>query len=228
MAPKTLLLTETNVPHEENISYFGDGDEAHMVYQFSLPPLLLHALTTQNTSYLQEWAINLKPPPKGCTYFNFTASHDGIGVRPLTGLIPDSELDALVKRVKKNGGKVSMKRNSDGSESPYELNITYFDAFKQEHESLQKAAFLCSQAIALTLQGLPAIYFHSLYGGKNWEKGFKKTNRNRSLNRQKWDYDELVSLLEDPGSIHYSIFKDYRMMLKIRKSVLAFHPDASQ
>lgn len=228
MAPRTLMLTETNVPHQENISYFGDGDEAHMVYQFSLPPLLLHALSTENTSYLQDWASNLKPPPKGCTYFNFTASHDGIGVRPLTGLIPEKELKHLVERVKNNGGKVSMKRNADGSESPYELNITYFDAFKRENESLHKAAFLCSQAIALSLQGLPAVYFHSLYGGRNWDKGFKQTQRNRTLNRQKWDYDELVGVLEDPGSIHYAIFKDYRLMLNIRRQVQAFHPDAPQ
>ena len=56
VAPHVILLTETNVPHEENVSYFGDGDEAQMVYQFALPPLLLHALLKGDSQYLQKWA----------------------------------------------------------------------------------------------------------------------------------------------------------------------------
>jgi len=82
VAPRAIILTETNVPHAENVSYFGQGDEAHMVYQFSLPPLLLHAFITGNGQYLTHWASGLEPPPAGCTFFNFTASHDGVGVRP--------------------------------------------------------------------------------------------------------------------------------------------------
>ncbi len=128
VAPEVVLLTETNVPHEENVSYFGAGDEAHMVYQFSLPPLLLHALMNGDTSHLTRWAASLGELPAGCTYFNFTASHDGIGMRPLQGIIPDKELSKLAKRVKQLGGHVSTKANSDGTESPYELNITYLMA----------------------------------------------------------------------------------------------------
>ena len=101
IAPQAVLLTETNVPHEENISYFGAGDEAQMVYQFSLPPLLLHGLITGNASYLTQWATNLAPPPTGCTFFNFTASHDGIGVRPIEGLLPKSETDRLIQHVER-------------------------------------------------------------------------------------------------------------------------------
>ena len=82
LAPQALLLTETNVPHDENVSYFGDGDEAHMVYQFSLPPLLLDAFLNEDALPLKRWLANLQSPPAGATYFNFTASHDGVGSPP--------------------------------------------------------------------------------------------------------------------------------------------------
>ncbi|MFA7256388.1 MAG: sugar phosphorylase, partial [Kiritimatiellales bacterium] len=193
VAPEAILLTETNVPHEENISYFGNGDEARMVYQFSLPPLLLHALHTGNTQRLTDWAKTVCETPPGCTWFNFTASHDGIGVRPLAGLVPDTELATLVERVKTLGGQVSTKRNSDGSESPYELNITYFDAMGGDEHQVER--FLCSQTVLLGLKGIPGIYFHSLTATPNDQDGFKASGRVRSLNRKKWNADELEILL---------------------------------
>ncbi|MEM8679459.1 MAG: alpha-amylase family glycosyl hydrolase, partial [Planctomycetota bacterium] len=158
------LITETNVPHAENVSYFGEGDEAHLVYQFSLPPLLLEAMLSQDASALEAWMSNLAPPPAGCTFFNFTASHDGIGVRPLEGLVSASRLQNLVEAVRARGGRVGMKTNPDGTESPYELNITYFSALADPQDSLQVRRFLTTQAVMLGLQGLPGIYFHSLVG----------------------------------------------------------------
>ncbi|MDX1639962.1 MAG: alpha-amylase family glycosyl hydrolase, partial [Balneolaceae bacterium] len=171
VAPHVTLVTETNVPHKENVSYFGSGnDEAHMVYQFSLPPLLLHAILTENTQYLTEWASGLGDIPEGCYFMNFTASHDGIGVRPLEGLVPDEEFEYMIQAVYKREGFVSYKRNSDGSESPYELNITYFDAFSEpgaDDDSAQVRRYLCSQAIMLALKGVPGIYFHNLTATRN-------------------------------------------------------------
>ena len=155
--PHVLLLTETNVPDKENHSYFGQGDEAHMIYQFSLPPLLLHALYTGNSKYLTNWAQSLPALPENCTYFNFTASHDGIGVRPLEGLIPRQELDDLIEAMKENGGEVSTKTNSNGTISPYEINITYFDAMKstgRNQEEFQLRRFLASQTIMLAFKGI--------------------------------------------------------------------------
>ena len=229
VAPETIILTETNVPHQENVSYFGHGDEAHMVYQFSLPPLLLHALQTTNTSYLQKWAQSLSDLPENCTYLNFTASHDGIGVRPLQGLIPDQELNKIAQNVTKRGGKVSMKKNSDGSESPYELNITYFDALaegKSENEDVMR--FLCSQAVSLVLQGMPAIYIQSMLACKNWEEGYAETQRARTLNRRKWNISEIENVLENNNNMHHRVFQELNYLLSIRRKVKAFHPDAAQ
>lgn len=224
-APGVILLSETNVPHAENISYFGDGDEARMVYQFSLPPLLLHALRTGNAQHLTNWAETVCETPDGCTWFNFTASHDGIGVRPLTGLIPDKEIAALAEQMKKLGGQVSTKRNSDGTESPYELNITYFDALGGDNH--QVARFLCSQTVMLGFKGVPAIYFHSLTATPNDQEGFKETGRARSLNRKKWDADELETRLNEKNTTS-QVFNEIRRRLKIRRKHPAFHPDAAQ
>ncbi len=232
VAPDAMIITETNVPHEENISYFGDGDEAHMVYQFSLPPLLMHALQTGDTTYLTTWANSLGDLPPKCTYFNFTSSHDGIGVRPLQGLIPDKEVKAILKRVEALGGVISMKQNSDGSESPYELNITYFNALgdggEKEPSDLHIARFMCSQTVALAFQGIPAVYFNCLIGAQNNLAGIKKTGRARTINRGKWDYAELNDHLDNKNTVHAQVYHEYIRLLEIRKQHSAFHPDGLQ
>jgi glycosidase len=229
VAPEVILLTETNVPHKENISYFGKGDEAHMVYQFSLPPLLLHGLLNQDASHLTAWAASLTDLPKGCTYFNFTASHDGIGVRPLEGILDDEELAGLVRAVEERGGRVSSRSQPDGSLRPYELNITYLDALSDPlNAELGEERFLCSQAVALAMRGIPGIYFNSLVGTRNDEKGFAETKQNRTLNRYKWDLDALKMEIDNPKSPHAKIFTRYVRMLRRRNALPAFHPDGPQ
>ncbi len=231
VAPEVVLLTETNVPHEENISYFGAGDEAHMVYQFSLPPLLLHGLINGNATYLSTWAASLGDLPDACTFFNFTASHDGIGVRPLQGIIPDAELAKLAEHVKSLGGHVSSKTNSDGSESPYELNITYFDALGDGSKTvsdLHLARFLCSQTIAMELRGVPAVYFHSLTATRNNIAGVKETGRARTINRRKWQEGELEAELADASSPASRVMTEYLRRLQLRTQRPCFHPQAPQ
>ena len=229
VAPEIVILTETNVPHEENISYFGKGDEAHAVYQFSLPPLLLHGLLRETSSQLTEWAKNLAPPPKGCHFLNFTASHDGIGVRPLEGILPQKEILSLANEIGEKGGLVSMRKMEDGSESPYELNTTYLSALADpKNESLGRARFLCSQAVALSMKGIPAVYFHSLCGTENFLDGVKETGQNRTINRRKWNRSELEKLLKNENSGSREIFDWYTRTLRCRSACPAFHPDASQ
>lgn len=231
VAPESVIITETNVPHKENISYFGDGDEAHMVYNFSLPPLLLHAILTENAAYLTKWSKKLTPPPDGCTYFNFTASHDGIGVRPLEGLVPRGEFDRVVDAVLERGGKVSYKQNPDGIESPYELNITFFDAFANPNDNNEEAQikrFMCSQTLMLGFRGLPAIYIHSFTGTNNYYEGVRKTGINRTINRKKWDYDELERFLKDENSTTHKVLKIWRQILKARRAESAFDPQGAK
>lgn len=230
IAPHVILLTETNVPHQENISYFGNGDEAQMVYQFALPPLLLHALLRGETKYLVDWAETLGALPAGCTYFNFTASHDGVGVRALSGLVPEGELEWMIERVSERGGLVSYRKMPDGSESPYEMNITYRSALECPSDSeLGARRFICSQAVMLALAGIPGVYFHSIIGSKNWEEGPKRADgEKRDINRQRLDFRDLEELLDDVSGESAWIANVYATMLRARRGCRAFHPDGVQ
>jgi sucrose phosphorylase len=231
VAPEVLLLTETNVPHEENISYFGEGDEANVVYNFSLPPLLLHAYYTGSAATLADWATSLGDHGPGCTFLNFTASHDGVGVRPLEGLVPDEEREMVFRKVRERGGHLSSKSNADGTESVYEMNITYYDAFRDPEQASpdgQIRRFLGSQTIALALKGIPAFYFHSLTATKNWNAGVQETGRARTINRMKWDEAALEGLLEDPASETATVFSLLSDRIRIRRRHAAFHPDGPQ
>jgi sucrose phosphorylase len=227
VAPDVMLITETNVPHNENISYFGDGrDEAQMVYNFTLPPLLFYSFAKQDSSALSNWAKGLDLESETTTFFNFTASHDGIGVRPLEGILPRREIDGLVEIVEANGGQVSYKRNPDGSDSPYELNITYVDAILADKDSNQAEKFLASQAIQYSLPGVPATYIHSLLGSRNWLEGVAQTGRARTVNREKLRMEDVDSELNDPDSFRSKIFFPYLKLIDTRKKQKAFHPNA--
>jgi glucosylglycerate phosphorylase len=230
VAPDVLIVTETNVPHEENISYFGNGsDEAQMVYNFTLPPLMLYSFMKQDISLFSKWAETLRLESRSNTFFNFTASHDGIGVRPLEGILEKSEIDEMVNLVKKNGGQISYKQNSDGSESPYEMNITYVDAYLNGEPGEDKnhiRRFLASQAIQLVLPGVPAVYIHSILGSHNWIEGVAETGRARTINRKKLSAEKLEEQLADKDSFRFQVFQSYREMIRTRTRQPAFHPKA--
>jgi sucrose phosphorylase len=230
ICPGTIILTETNVPNKENWSYFGDNDEAHMVYQFSLPPLLLHALFSENASYLTDWATEIPSTCVNQTFLNYTASHDGIGVRPLEGILPEPEIDRLIDGMIGFGGLISRRINPNGTLSPYEINITYFDAMKgnkQGVDHFQEARFLCSQAIMMSLQGIPAFYIHSLLATANDYDGVKSTGRARSINRQQLGEDELNSRLSN-DSRQSHLFNELVRLIGIRRQCSAFHPGCPQ
>jgi sucrose phosphorylase len=227
VAPDVMIVTETNVPHAENISYFGNGrDEAQMVYNFTLPPLLFYSFVKEDATVLTDWAKGLHLESPGNTFFNFTASHDGIGLRPLEGILPPQELAALVEVVKTNGGQVSYKSNPDGTDSPYELNITYIDAILADKDSSRADRFLASQSIQYALPGVPATYIHSLLGSRNWTEGVQQTGRARTVNREKLQVEEVIRELKNPKSFRSQVFYPYIDLIKTRKEQPAFHPNA--
>ena len=226
-----ILITETNLPNVDNLSYFGNRNEAHVIYNFSLPPLMLHALLNGSSLYLNAWQMAMPPAQLGCTYLNFTASHDGIGLRPAEGLIPDEELQRVIDALGGFGGLLSMREVGNGEMRPYEINISLFEACAgtlEGRDEWQLERFLCSQTIAMALEGIPAFYIHSLLATHNDHDGVSKTSHNRAINRHRWHYPELVALLDCPDSIHSRCFTELKRIIEIRTRQAAFHPNATQ
>jgi sucrose phosphorylase len=233
VAPGTVLITETNVPHAENLSYLGNGrDEAHLVYQFPLAPLVLSAFHLADAEVLKEWAATLSTPSEQTTFFNFLSSHDGIGVRPAEGLLTPSEIAQLGDLARSHGGGVSFRAQPDGRLSPYELNTQFFDALTPvdttEPLSIQVDRFLSAQSILLALAGVPAVYVHSLLGSRNWTEGVERTGRLRTINREKFDRRTLERELGDVGSRRHQVFTRFLRRIAVRIREPAFHPNGAQ
>jgi glucosylglycerate phosphorylase len=230
VAPGTIFVTETNVPHDENISYFGNGyDEAHMVYQFPLPPLTLFSFYTKNASKLLQWLDGLEPTTNRTTFFNFLASHDGIGMRPTEGILSEEEKQLMINKTIEHGGYVSYKDNGDGTQSPYELNITYLDALTHPNEpdEIRIKRFLAAHTILLSVVGVPGIYIHSLLGSRNYRKGVEESGIYRRINREKLDKETLYSELESK-TLRKEIFSGLSELIKLRRKESAFSPQAKQ
>ena len=231
VAPHVKLITETSVPHKDDISYFGNGEnEAHLVYQFPLPPLTLHTLQTGNSTKIVDWMTTLEPCSEQTTFFNFLASHDGIGVRPVEGILSTEQVEHLLKVVKSNGGRVSYKNNGDGSQSPYELNINYFDAIRDSNADYQTNLdrFMAAQSLLLSTAGVPGIYVHSLFGSRNDIEGLERLGYNRAINREKLDRHTLETELAIPISHRSQILGRFKQLLSVRTNEDAFSPSASQ
>ena len=224
-----IIITETNVPHEENVSYFGNGDEAHMVYQFPLAPLVLFSYVTGNTEKLSQWASEINATKGKTTYLNFLASHDGIGVRPTEGILNEEERQLLLDAVLDRGGRISYKNNGDKPPTPYELNISYQDALSplDDCDENRVKRFIGAETILMSVVGVPGIYIHSLLGSRNYYKGVEESGINRRINREQLHYKNLEKELNSDTN-RAVIFREQLRRLKIRKSCSAFSPKASQ
>ena len=229
--PSIIIITETNIPNRENLTYFGNANEAHAIYNFSLPPLLVNTLVTGDCRYLKSWMMSMPPAQNGTTYFNFIASHDGIGLRPAEGLLDDEEISTLAHTMQNYGGKISWRASAHGQQKPYEINITLFDALQgtvNGPDRWQIERFICAHAIMLGMEGMPGIYIHSLLGTSNDYEKVANTGQNRSINRKRWEFDEIERLLDAPYSQHHQVLTQMSQLIRIRKAQPAFHPNATQ
>ncbi len=232
-SPGTGIITETNVPHKENISYFGNGhDEASLVYNFPLPPLTLHTFLTEDTTKLSQWASTLEFPSEEVTYFNFLASHDGVGVIPAKGILSQEEIAYMASHVESQGGFVSFKSEGDGSKTPYELNCSYLSAISgltpEETTPIRAKRFIATQAIMLSLRGIPGIYIHSLLGSENCHACPEIASNPRRINREKLQVSALKEILSDPNALRSLVLNEYLRLLNIRKEEKAFRPSSKQ
>ncbi|WP_144211599.1 sugar phosphorylase [Shewanella donghaensis] len=226
-----VVITETNIPNSQNLTYFGNANEAHCIYNFSLPPLLINTLITGSCLYLKRWQMSMPPAQDGTTYFNFIASHDGVGLRPVEGLLEQSEINTLVETMAMFGGKISSRTSEDGQQQPYEINIALIDALKgtvKGQDQLGLARFTCAHAIMFGLEGIPGVYIHSLLGTQNDYEKLENTAQNRSINRHRWDSEVLNQLLADDHNQHAKVLASLTKLICIRTKQRAFNPNATQ
>jgi sucrose phosphorylase len=226
-----VIITETNIPNQENLEYFGNNNEAHWIYNFSLPPLLVHALITGNNFYFKQWLMTMPPAQNGTTYFNFIASHDGIGLRPIEGFLSAKEEKQLIDTMQSFGGRISWRSLEDGASKPYEINIALYDALKgtvNGEDEWNQARFICAHSIMFGLEGIPAIYIHSLLATGNDYHKMEHRGHNRAINRHQWNYQKLERVLNDSKNHHSDVFSALKSLLAIRQQQAAFHPNATQ
>ena len=229
--PDAIVITETNIPNKENLSYFGNANEAHLIYNFTLPPLIIYTMLSGKSDLLKQWMMSMPPAQNGTSYFNFIASHDGIGLRPVEGILNDETVDEIAALMQQFGGDVSWRAMPDGGHRPYELNISLIDAMKgtfKGEDSYQLNRFICAHAIMLALEGIPAFYIHSFFATPNDHHKVELSSNKRAINRHSWDYDELTDLLNNEDTIHHKVFSKLKKIIQIRKGQKAFHPSATQ
>jgi len=233
VAPYVTLITETNVSHADNVRYFGNGfNEAQMIYNFALPPLVLHAFITGNSSRLTQWASGLKRKSSCATYFNFLDSHDGIGLMAVKDILSPGEINMLALEVVERGGYISYRSEGDQRVSPYELNITWFSAINNENNDepgiFQVQRYMASRVIALVLMGVPGIYLHGLLGSKNDTELVLAEKQTRSINRKNIIREELIKSLNTTTSTTFMITSRLIRLLRRRRKEKSFHPNAGQ
>ena len=229
LSPYTVLVTETNTPAAENVSYFGNSNEAHWIYNFSLPPILIYSVLVGNASYLEKLTMSMPPSQMGTSYLNFIASHDGIGLRPVETFLTKIEVERFIQLMESNGGKITYRDSHSDTDEPYEINISLFDAMKEsfsKEKNFFMERYICIHTIMMSLEGVPAFYIHSLFGTENDYNLYEKTGRNRSLNRSKIDFDKMN--IEDANSKESKIYNKLKQLLLVRRDQTAFHPNALQ
>tara|TARA_A100001388_G_scaffold84819_1_gene61170 strand:+ start:1023 stop:2753 length:1731 start_codon:yes stop_codon:yes gene_type:complete len=227
---KTLIITETNIPSHENLTYFGNNNEAHCIYNFSLAPLLIHAIISGNSFYLKKWSRGMPPAQENNSYLNFLSTHDGIGMRPVEGILPEMEVKKYFRFFKKQGGLFSYRTNK-GKKSVYEVNITLLEALKECYNGKDKYIFdrfVLAHTILFSMEGIPAIYIQNFLGSKNDNIKVKKTNSFRSINRKNWNYDSLTKIVNNKSTINNKILNSIKNLIVLRKKQVAFHPNATQ
>ena len=227
-----VIVTETNLPKNENLSYFGKNDEAHWIYNFSLPPLIIYTFLFGDSSSITKWSMKMPPAQFGNAYLNFIASHDGIGMRPAEGVLSDEDINNMLTRLKKNGSEFSMRKLKGTEDKVYEANISLFSALQNidtdSNGIFALDRFIAAHCIILAIEGVPAFYFNSFFGTKNDKQSYLKSGIKRDLNRHKWNFSDLVSKIDDDQTHEFKCFSILKELISIRKSQPAFHPNATQ
>ena len=192
------VLVEIHAHYRKQIEIAHQVDR---VYDFALPPLILHALFNKTARHLKAWlAIS---PRNAVTVLD---THDGIGVidigaafeadgSELPGLIPSHELDQLVETIHENSGGQSRSATGHAASNLdlYQVNCTYYDALGRNDRD-----YLMARAIQFFAPGIPQVYYVGLLAGINDMERLADTKVGREINRHYYDWDEAQAALSKP------------------------------
>ena len=227
-----ILITETNLPVHENLSYFGNGKEAHWIYNFTLPPLSIFTLMFGDATHIRKWSMAMPPALPNTAYLNFLSSHDGIGLRPIEGVLTDQQLDRLVSELELNGSLFSWRNISQSEQKIYEANITLFDSLRRTPSDptgeFKIQRYLAANCIMLGFEGVPAFYLNAMFATGNDAEAVIKNRSNRAINRHKWSKTEIEKRLKSSHDIESLVLNSLKKLISIRKCQPAFHPNATQ
>lgn len=170
-----------------------------LVYDFALPPLVLHALTTGDPGPLHKW---LQVRPRNCV--TVLDTHDGIGVidvgadsddRSREGLLTPEQIHDLVEAIHDNSGGTSRQATGAAASNVdlYQVNCTYYDALARADE-----AYLIARALQFFTPGIPQVYYVGLLAGPNDMDLLARTNVGRDVNRQYYTPTEISQQLARP------------------------------
>ncbi len=190
------------------------AEKVSRVYDFALPPLLLHALYEGDAKPLNNW---LKISPRNCV--TVLDTHDGIGILDVAkdndqpGLLNDQQIDELVDTIHRNSGGESLKASGESASNLdiYQVNCTYFDALGGD-----KVDYLIARTIQFFAPGTPQIYYVGLLGGRNDIELLESTGVGRDINRHYYSQTEIQSALTS------DLAADLFALIELRNSNKAF------
>ena len=198
-APYAIIVSEVNFPYKDNVSYLEARHEANMTYHFSLPPIVIDAFANRDTTFLQKETRRIR---QDLVFFNFLASHDGIGLLSAKEILPPSRFHKMLQMTSDHGGLISYKTTPDGK-SPYEMNISFYDAINDPShpdQEIDVKRFLAANAAMLVDKGVPGIYIHSLLGSRNYLEGVRASGMSRMINREKLSEEDILRDLSNPDA----------------------------
>jgi sucrose phosphorylase len=166
------------------------------VYDFALPPLVLHAFAFRTAKPLQHW-LQIRPH----NALTVLDTHDGIGVidigaeRDEPGLVPPAELDALVETIHRNSKGQSREATGAAASNLdlYQVNCTYYDALGRNDRK-----YLIARALQFFVPGIPQVYYVGLLAGENDMQLLQQSGVGRDINRHYYTRPEVEAALERP------------------------------
>ena len=191
------VLVEIHTHYEEQIDIARQVD---WVYDFALPPLILHTLYTGNTSQLKHW---LEISPRNAV--TVLDTHDGIGVLDVgpsrkdlqtkPGLLTPAQIDRLVETIHERSGGASRQATGAAASNLdlYQVNCTFYDALGRRDDE-----YLLARALQFFAPGIPQVYYVGLLAGMNDIDLLRRTGVGRDINRHYFTVAELEERLKAP------------------------------